>query len=278
VRDFKASANPIETQLCSDLRLARNYAVLTPFQRITKERIEAELPALARRISLARVELAKLHFWIDVLEKDVEHERRDWSRVRHVALQAAASSLRDPGGVAAVVQKASSVREGLTVPSLNLNDTEGHGRVPFGTSPGELPEVMTPQSGSQSRGVSSHRSSTSSFHSAQEDVRSDSTPTSPIAISRVRLQGNGGRDTGEDTGLGMRTSGSRTVSSPFPLLEREEPEDWQKTRAGRRVSLATMSQDQMRRLSQRRRPPPKATPEIDLNDDDDEEATGHMDA
>lgn len=278
MRDFKASAAPIETQLCSDLRLARNYAVLTPFQRITKERIEAELPALARRISLARIELAKLHFWIDVLNKDIEQERRDWSRVRHVALQAAATSLREPGGIAAVVHKVSSVRDGLAVPSLNLDNTENHGRTPFGTSPGELPEIMTPQSGSQSRGVSSHRSSTSSFHSAQEDVRTDSSPTSPIAITRMRPLGHGNREPGEETGLGVRTNGSRTVSSPFPLVEREEPEDWQKTRAGRRVSLATMSQDQMRRLSQRRRPPPKTTQEIDLNDDDDEEATGHMDA
>lgn len=284
LRDFKGSAVPIEQQLRNDLRLARNYAVLTPFQRVTRERIEAELPALARRISIARIELAKLHFWIDVLEKDVEQERRDWSRVRHVALQAAASTLREPGGVAAVVQKAGSAKDELVVPSLNLShasDSDGGGslRLPFGISPGELPEVISPQSGSsQARGLSSHRSSTSSFHSTQEEVRTDSASSFPIAIVGPRGPSRFDKGDGEDGALDVRTPGSRTVSSPFPLLEREEPEDWQKTRAGRRVSLATMSQDQLRRLSQRRCPPQQdPSPEVDLNDDDDEEATGHMD-
>ncbi|EJT51351.1 ARF guanyl-nucleotide exchange factor [Trichosporon asahii var. asahii CBS 2479] len=93
IGELKLLAEPVQAALQADLRLARNLALLTPFQRATKERIEAALPELSDRIRADRMELSKLHLWITMLLKDQEREAREWSWAKSVALQAAEKHL-----------------------------------------------------------------------------------------------------------------------------------------------------------------------------------------
>lgn len=117
IGELKLLAEPVQEALQADLRLARNLALLTPFQRATKERIEAALPELAERIRMDRMELSKLHLWITMLLKDQEREAREWSWARSVALQAAEKHLVKTTGRRNTVDI-------LGVPELSLPDGE----------------------------------------------------------------------------------------------------------------------------------------------------------
>jgi hypothetical protein len=117
VTKLRNSAGVIERRLATNLRIARNLALLTPFQRVTRDRIEAAVPDLANQIRADRIDLAKLHLWITMLLKDQERDEREWARVRHVALQAAAKSLRTGLTVA---DRRATLAHPITIPKLSL--------------------------------------------------------------------------------------------------------------------------------------------------------------
>lgn len=118
IGELKLLAEPVQSALQADLRLARNLALLTPFQRATKERIESALPELSERIRADRMELSKLHLWITMLLKDQEREAREWSWARNVALQAAEKHL-----VKTKTGRRNTV-DILGVPELSLPDAD----------------------------------------------------------------------------------------------------------------------------------------------------------
>ncbi|WVR08533.1 hypothetical protein IAU60_005588 [Kwoniella sp. DSM 27419] len=97
LRRLRAEVEPLEAELKTSLLLTRNIALLTPFQKTTRDRLSSSLPPIAHRIRSDRLRLAKLKLWIRVLEHEGEREDREWKVVRHVALQAAARSLREDG-------------------------------------------------------------------------------------------------------------------------------------------------------------------------------------
>jgi len=151
VAELRESAGVIEKRLAENLRLGRNIALLTPFQKVTRDRIEAAVPELANQIRADRIELAKLHLWITMLLKDQERDEREWARVRHVALQAAAKSLRNGLNV---MDRRATLAHPIAIPKLSLPDSEDPWPEP--QSPGFTPispGLMSPPS--VSRGESS---------------------------------------------------------------------------------------------------------------------------
>lgn len=148
VQTLKSDAAQIEQRLTTNLRIARNLAILTPFQKSTRDRIETALPDLAGQIRSDRVELSKLHLWITMLLKDQDRDQRDWARVRHVALQAAARSLCAPS--TEKPDRRATIAAPIAIPKLSLPDHEesastwGENVGSFASghaSPGELPET-----------------------------------------------------------------------------------------------------------------------------------------
>ncbi|ORY20870.1 hypothetical protein BCR39DRAFT_554628 [Naematelia encephala] len=154
IQHFTSLVEPIRTQLSSNLRIARNLAILTPFQKTTRDRIAQAIPSIAQRIRADRLQLAKLELWTEILQTDLEREKRDWTSLRHVALQAAAKSLRDPQGVKSVVDavNASTEPTAAPVPQLSLSSPdnvqlEKTAHVELSSSPGELPVNIRRSSG-----------------------------------------------------------------------------------------------------------------------------------
>jgi len=152
--------------------LVRSLAILTPFQKSTRDRIASTLPSLAAKIRADRLQLAKLDLWASVLESDLERETSEFARVRHVALQAAAKSLNDPLGVKAVVDQVNTEGDGsqpIQVPKLSLPEERvenDESTYRFGTSPGELPIIIRrPSEEFATRPGFSHQSSASSLRS-----------------------------------------------------------------------------------------------------------------
>ncbi|WWC92314.1 uncharacterized protein L201_007268 [Kwoniella dendrophila CBS 6074] len=148
---------PIEESLKSSLLSMRNISILTPYQKSTRDRLSSSIPPLAHKIRSDRLQLTKLKLWIKVLEYEGEREDREWKVVRHVALQAAARSLREDtlDNVVKDINKESNGQgQKPSIPKLALpisdqtqqdhkrEVNENHQRREEFTSPVELPEII----------------------------------------------------------------------------------------------------------------------------------------
>ncbi|CED82793.1 Guanine nucleotide exchange factor [Phaffia rhodozyma] len=137
-----------EAQLKIDLRTAHNLSILAPFKKATRERIQLAVPPLARKIRHLRIELARFRCYEEILSKDLRIEADEWKLVKHIAHQAARSSL---SGYKPNFQADSPK---LTVPGLEISM-----HTDFSPSDSKIDLVRS----------ASTQSSTGSFHSAAED-------------------------------------------------------------------------------------------------------------
>ena len=80
-------------QLDSELRIARNLAILTPFQCATRNRVQIAIAPLAKKVRAMRIELTKLSCYRFVLLTDLADEERQWEQAKHDALRAATQKL-----------------------------------------------------------------------------------------------------------------------------------------------------------------------------------------
>jgi hypothetical protein len=88
-----ARINRIQRDLDADLRVARNLAILTPFQRATRDRIQVAVTPLAKKVRITRIELARLVCYRFVLLTDLAQEEREWEQAKRDALKAATERL-----------------------------------------------------------------------------------------------------------------------------------------------------------------------------------------
>jgi hypothetical protein len=206
----------LQLQEESDLRLLRNFAVLTPFQRATRERLGVIVLQTSKRIQSTRLELGMRLCHKEVLSNDLIAQEREWRRTKTIALKAATDTLqsrREPSIPHPVPPR-------VDQPTVNPSD-----------DPHRLPES----------------SITESFHSApnfdwsaamEEGVDSpivsvrNSTPTDPPkSISPAQtIEGTATSEPGA----------SRERSNTPQEEPDEEAEEWNKTRAAKRVSLVRM--------------------------------------
>ncbi len=228
--------------------------------------------------------------YITILQQDLEREQREWARLRHVALQAAAKSLRDPKGVRAIVEDVNAGEERST-PTLSLPSPDELAEQPrLGSSPGELPVIFRrPSDDGFRRPTVSRQASANSYLSLSGEGRSITRRSSSDLLSNTPagLDNNAISSTGTPEDSSAHGTGGRSTPIFFPLSDvdeelgrnstikarksqhslrsveaeererhgwdREEAEDWQNTRAAKRVSLANVPHGHMRELSQRRR-------------------------
>ncbi|OSX67658.1 hypothetical protein POSPLADRAFT_1176562 [Postia placenta MAD-698-R-SB12] len=73
LRDLDARITLAQTQLDSDMRLVRNLAVLTPFQRATRDRVQVAVQGAAKRVMQMRLDLEKL---------PQEEQAEEWNKTR----------------------------------------------------------------------------------------------------------------------------------------------------------------------------------------------------
>jgi hypothetical protein len=148
INEFTTQRDDLLSQLSTSLIAARSLAILTPFQKPTREKLSQSIPPLASTIRTHRIQLAKYNHYISILTRELEMESQEWATVRHVALQAAAKSLSHPEGVKGVVDEV-NVKERVELPRLALPDSDESDSVSpltpspmMGTSPGEWPIAM----------------------------------------------------------------------------------------------------------------------------------------
>ena len=271
IRDLDSRMSATNMALDSDLRIARNLRVLTPFQRSTRQRIQNAVEPVARRVKQLRLDLVKLQCQRDILAADLAADEEDRKRTKCVALTAATKELR--------------VR------------TMSMGHDPLPPSPATAPSQSTPEDGALTTSSSATlsvwttaerpHSSTSSFYTAIDDpsgVDNSTTsmlehvgvapltpPVPPVTVHPlpdidVAIQVNDeplnipnmvwrspALAPSDWTAPPRSPVASASIESPTTTepssrdpdfgaetLPDEEAEDWSKTRAAKRVSLVTV--------------------------------------
>ncbi len=221
--DLDPKIHSLRLQEESDLRLLRNVAVLTPFQRATCERLGMIVLQTSRRIQTIRLELEMQLCHREVLSNDLIAQEREWRVAKTIALKAATDTLQSqPEPSLPLIVPAR-----LDQPMVNLSD-DSH-RPPEDSHPPES-------------------SVADSFHSALDfdwpvsaiegglyspavSMR-NSTPTdTPRPLSPAR--------TADGTATPEPGSSHETSNTPQEEPD-EEAEEWDKTRAAKRVSLVRM--------------------------------------
>lgn len=242
VCDLESKLAVQQSQLETDMRFVKNVAVLTPFQRATRDRLQLAVQNVGKRIMQIRLELEKLSCHRDVLIKDLEAEERDWERTKNMALCAAKVELE---------RKHSLPRMTL---SMYVDDK------PSPPDGEYAQEAMSPESRPQSA---------DSFHSALDFpifsgtvdkqrlsvvATFDSPATTPhsegssssFADSPVpaTLSTHSSTDNGMNiTELDEPPRASHEKFFTAPETFEEQAEEWNKTRAAKRVSLVRLPSD-----------------------------------
>lgn len=94
IQDLESRITAAHTQLEADMRLVRNIATLTPFQKSTRDRLISTIQNIAKRVMQVRLEYTRLVCHRDVLVKDLASQGRSWHRAKMIALQAATETLQ----------------------------------------------------------------------------------------------------------------------------------------------------------------------------------------
>jgi len=201
------------------LRLLRNIAILTPFQRATRERLRMVVLQTSKGVQKTRLELEMRLCHREVLSNDLTAQEREWDRTKKIALKAATDTLqsrREPS-----IPRIVPLR--VDQPVADSSDKLHH-----------LPE--------------SSYSTAGSFQSAFEFDW-------PVSAKGERLDSpitsvRGGTPTGSprpfspaQTNEGTTTPETRPSHERFDTAQEEpdeEAEEWNKTRAAKRVSLVRM--------------------------------------
>ncbi|KAJ3556939.1 hypothetical protein NM688_g1749 [Phlebia brevispora] len=251
VRELESRISAQQTQLDTDLRFVRNIAVLTPFQRATRDRLQAAVQNAAKRVMQVRLEMEKLTCHRDVLISDLSAEARDWQRTKKMALRAATEKLH--------------LERQYSLPRMTLS-TYGDNGITRTTS---TSPITIPRSSNSPDSQRPNSSATDSFHSAlsyssdwtayspPEDRDRlaphngtshsfDSPTTNPLTDSSSRssppdsaqpshLSTQSSLESTAGTDGQIRTSEERFY--PAPETPEEQAEEWNKTRAAKRVSL-----------------------------------------
>jgi hypothetical protein len=215
--ELDSKIQSLQLQEESDLRLLRNIAVLTPFQRATRERLEMIVLQTSRRIQATRLELGMQLCHKEVLSNDLIAQDREWHRTKTIALKAATDTLQ-------------SQRE----PSIPRNP------------PPRLDQPMVNSSDASHRPPES--SIAESFHSALDFDWSARAMEEGLDSPVVSVRNSTPTDTSRPHSP-TRTADGMATPEPGSSHERsnisqeepdEEAEEWDKTRAAKRVSLVRM--------------------------------------
>lgn len=237
IKDLESKLNSAQYSLDSDVRIARNLAVLTPFQRSTRERLVQAIPALAKRIRSMRMQVAMLTCHRDVLYADMAAEDREWQGTMDVALSAGAEFLKQKDEVQDGISGLPSPLPS-PLPRMTLSDFSLRGTPEGGTTSNPMSPTFQTYGDSGRTSNDDNRTSTSSEKSSpdpgQPTVGSSNNtqhwPRVSDEIDRAK----------EDT---PQQIDQESLDKPGT----EKCEDWDKTKAAKRVSLAQLPSD--RKLS-----------------------------
>ncbi|KAL5495440.1 hypothetical protein ACEPAI_903 [Sanghuangporus weigelae] len=239
IREFESKIESARTQLDSEIRLVHSLAILTPFQRSTRDRLQTSVINLARRIKQLRLDIVKVTCFRDVLAADLASEERE----RKCRKREESVSTSDEVDVRPRLLPL-PIHEGDTLysasgQSLSRSDVSdlSHGRpnssicesfhsaLDFGS---DWPKITRPPS--------YLRQDTTPMRSL-EQVSPLCTPSREVPPGSPNGSGFFPSQSPARPSIGNSSSSPSTDRSSGQRMSEEQAEEWNKTRAARRVSL-----------------------------------------
>jgi hypothetical protein len=221
VSELETKIATSQAQLDADLRHARNLAILASFQQATRNRIQAHVHPLAKRINQLRIDIAKLRCHRAILHGDFVAEERQKYQMIRAALKVANATLKRHMAESSMF---------VLPPPLEV--------------PPSSPSSSAPGSSIRKEGISPQKVSIVSEHEKSNDQ--PNTPSIPSSRPSEDQSGQGPGVNPEH--IQSTVEHVETVSNTSVP---EEAEDWNKTRAAKRVSLVTIPADALRLLAVR---------------------------
>ncbi|KAF8640498.1 hypothetical protein AX17_000160 [Amanita inopinata Kibby_2008] len=227
-----------QLRLDTDLRLVRNIAILTPFQKTTRDRLRTALQVIAKRVIQARLNLVKLLCYHDTLCRDLNSEVRSWGEGKRIALQAAKQTLQKNSHAA--LSSVASRRDVRKRTDSDCTSSSGHSSSPcgsfhsaveFGSEWVSASERLTFDSPNYDELPSSPRRNHRSHPSmlATEKDKDNYEARSSFASSAQ-----------VSSDMTHPCSNSESAVHEGQAHEQEEAEIWDKTRCAQRVSLVRL--------------------------------------
>jgi len=271
LRDLQSKITVAQSALDSDIRLARNLAVLQPFTRTTRDRMVSAIPPLAKRIRVMRMDMAKLVCHRDVLAADLMAGEAEWQATLDMAMSAATSKLKQRKDLTMLVSSnGGGGKHDIPRMILSLHPDPNEEEPTHSAGGGitiPLPVMVGEMETSESfysvksvmDGSGDEFYSPQPMKTGEEDARGQS-PSFPFPSNFTVVP-----EEGEPPLTPTRRSSVDMVSplsppainpnatSPPPVKEKpmspevEQCEEWHKTRAAKRVSLVSLPSD--RKLS-----------------------------
>jgi len=247
IKGIESQLSETRSRLRSDLSLVRNIATLTPFQRTTRDRLHMAILNTSKRVNRLRLEETKLLCHRDILTHDLLTADLNWQRTKETALNAA--------------------KEVLRVRSFSLTEID----VIDETAPTIAP---LPTQVPLSRSFSSD-----SFHSALDNTTDSPVTPSPLPFTSHTLESPASAQSMATPAATLDHHGASSTSFPFPVeyvtgestrtsfdhlsgqesspgglytherfytapeIPEEQAEEWNKTKAAKRVSLVRVPND-----------------------------------
>ncbi|GJE86030.1 Sec7 and PH-like domain-containing protein [Phanerochaete sordida] len=243
VHDLESKLAVQRSQLEADMRFVKNMAILTPFQRATRDRLQLAVQNAGKRIMQIRLELEKLSCHRDVLTKDLEAEERDWERTKNIAMRAAKLELE---------RKHSLPRMALSMYIDDKASPSGREYAQEDVSPGTRP---------QSAAESFHSALDFPLYVGPEDKRRLSVVATIDSPASATVS-DGSSSPYPESPLPPPLSAQSSLDNSTTTLDAEDPsrashekfftaaetfeeqaEEWNKTRAAKRVSLVRLPSD-----------------------------------
>lgn len=228
IKDLDSRITTTRLQLDADLRAVRSLAILTPFQQATRNRLQEALRPLEKRIKLCRLDLAKLECHRDILRDDLAAGEHDWESTKDAIAKAARRAY------------ASNPRRNFI---QQITD-------PPEDRPRQAPEAASTdwepsRAGSVQQGLS-HTTSVGSPPPMKEGVELKVDEVlNPQPSPSLSSRGKRPRFS-EDSSDGVTTSVQHERFVTALESPHEEAEEWNKTKAAKRVSLVRMPMDALR--------------------------------
>lgn len=245
ITDLDSKINTSQLHLQNELRVAQNLAVLAPFQQATRTRIRIAVEALARRIQVVRMDMAKMACHRDILAADLSAEEKEREHLRTIALEAARQQLllsvprmtlsvhdnvpeeeaqpdrrSSPAGSDASASRAWSFRSTTDYPDPADDD-------PTLTMDKNNTSLTTPEIEAEQPSLTPPRKSDNSLR-----PRPSFAASSRSGVSRTSSSGNVNHP--------MAPESSTNCAVATEEGTEEQAEVWHATRAGRRVSLVQL--------------------------------------
>ncbi|KAG8856324.1 hypothetical protein FRB96_006475 [Tulasnella sp. 330] len=273
LKELEGKIASAQSDLDVELRIACNLAVLTPFQASTRDRIVQTIPPLAKKIRVMRMDMAMFVCYRDVLYSDMIAEEREWNETIQVALRAGESFLKERAEATnGTLRSLHSPSPGISPRKSDEPMADGHlspglsssWQVSSSSLRGSLCSLgsnSTDDAGNPSAKVT-RKASVTSIDRNGEGTKSGNPAVTPPPPASPELKVDSDSscspsrqanpilsskelDLSSPVQITPTSSPSSTMGNGKPSMPtiQEQCEDWDKTRAAKRVSLALLPSD-----------------------------------